>query len=1138
MSFRKYGGLQYAAKSNIMSSNYNSINNLSISQGVGQPNSYINFLSDISGNITILGNLDLSGNLNVSGNIDCSSNLNVSGNIDCSSNLNVSGIVNAYEYYINGPYSYPYSDNSVVPKSYIDSISSGFQPKAGCVCATTPNNIIGSPPIYGTYDGTSNFTNVTYPLIIDSYQDLSLNDRVLIKNQTDSGDVSYNSIENGIYYISYIDTLSITSTCTLTRASDLAYDTSCAQVLVGIQSGAINKLSQWVQTNGTTNTQITVGINPLNFIKYAQVNLTIGQGLEYNVVNGKAILSVDPSLNFLTYVDISGNLDVTGVITGATGSFTYLSSFNNALINGVTVGISPGNNPGNSNTVFGINAMQVNGGGYQSTAIGYEALKRVVSSVNNTAVGSSCLRDNTTGTTNTGVGSGTLQGNTTGSNNTGVGLQALTSNYTGNNNTALGSLSLFSGATAYNGSNNTAVGCQSFFNKLQGGNNTALGYNAGYYDISGNSNTYLGYSSGQSSTDKSLYQYSTAIGANAVITASNQMMLGGNNGSNVYPQVVAPGGITGATGSFTYLSATQGLIGTSTGLTGGAALQIPYQSAPSNTTFITAPTEKGTVLTYNGSSFGWTGLTGFTGSSNWDSSGNNIYNNNTGNVGIGTTNPSFKLDVSGNLNVNGLINNPGFVILPLQYSSYGTTWTLLIQRIPILSPLNWESVAVSASGQYQTAVVFNGGIYYSNNYGFAWYQSNASTLNWHSVAVSDSGQYQTAVVDNGGIYLSIDYGVTWNQSTASIQFWYSVAVSASGQYQTAVVHLGGIYYSTNYGVTWIQSNASNLSWNSVAVSDSGQYQTAVVADTQNFGGIYYSNNYGVNWTQSSSAQTGPLWYSVAVSASGQYQTAVINGITGSGIGGIYYSRDYGVFWAKSNASIQFWNSVSVTSSGQYQTAVVQNGGIYYSNDYGLNWAQSTASTLNWYSVAVSASGQYQTAVVQNGGIYTSVIPCIANSIITNKITAPSDDGGIHFSGTQTFYYDSGILQSSSAGQAVSINSGANPQYLVALSSSIKTKENIVPLPDDRYNIENFMKLKPIQYTPKENFGDSNKNIGFIAEEVDEIGLNEVVCYNKDKTECISIYYERLTSFIVKIMQEQQKKIEELEDKINSMNQNV
>jgi len=52
MSFRRYGGLNYAPKNNIMASNYNSINNLSVSEGVGQPNSYINFLSDISGNTT------------------------------------------------------------------------------------------------------------------------------------------------------------------------------------------------------------------------------------------------------------------------------------------------------------------------------------------------------------------------------------------------------------------------------------------------------------------------------------------------------------------------------------------------------------------------------------------------------------------------------------------------------------------------------------------------------------------------------------------------------------------------------------------------------------------------------------------------------------------------------------------------------------------------------------------------------------------------------------------------------------------------------------------------------------------------------------------------------------------------------
>ena len=102
MSFRKYGGLSYAARNNIVSNNYNSINNLQVTENVGQPNSYINFESDISGNnlflsgnIDCCGNMILSGNLYVGEDIDCSGNTNIQGNlyvaedIDCSGNTNI-----------------------------------------------------------------------------------------------------------------------------------------------------------------------------------------------------------------------------------------------------------------------------------------------------------------------------------------------------------------------------------------------------------------------------------------------------------------------------------------------------------------------------------------------------------------------------------------------------------------------------------------------------------------------------------------------------------------------------------------------------------------------------------------------------------------------------------------------------------------------------------------------------------------------------------------------------------------------------------------------------------------------------------------------------------------------------------------
>ena len=76
MSFRQFGGLQFGSKHNAVASYYNTSKNLIVTKNVGQPNSYINFLSDISGN-QIFGNVDISGNLNVSGDIDCSGNFQV-----------------------------------------------------------------------------------------------------------------------------------------------------------------------------------------------------------------------------------------------------------------------------------------------------------------------------------------------------------------------------------------------------------------------------------------------------------------------------------------------------------------------------------------------------------------------------------------------------------------------------------------------------------------------------------------------------------------------------------------------------------------------------------------------------------------------------------------------------------------------------------------------------------------------------------------------------------------------------------------------------------------------------------------------------------------------------------------------------
>jgi hypothetical protein len=80
--------------------------------------------------------------------------------------------------------------------------------------------------------------------------------------------------------------------------------------------------------------------------------------------------------------------------------------------------------------------------------------------------------------------------------------------------------------------------------------------------------------------------------------------------------------------------------------------------------------------------------------------------------------------------------------------------------------------------------------------------------------MSASGQYQVAVVNGEYIYISSNYGSEWI-STATSQSWYSVDMSASGQYITAVVSgSGNIYTSFNsvysQGVVTIAGYTSGL----------------------------------------------------------------------------------------------------------------------------------------------------------------------------------------------------------------------------------------------------------------------------------------------------------------------------------------
>jgi len=188
---------------------------------------------------------------------------------------------------------------------------------------------------------------------------------------------------------------------------------------------------------------------------------------------------------------------------------------------------------------------------------------------------------------------------------------------------------------------------------------------------------------------------------------------------------------------------------------------------------------------------------------------------------------------------------------------YGMTWTPItdvnsdiynsVEAFPT------AGVALSYNGLYQTIVTEN--IYISSDFGQTWtnvsYQNDFDDRNWQSVAMSSDGIYQTAIENGGDIYRSSDYGNTWafvNDPTVINKTWSHIAVSATGQYQTALEQNGGIYRSIDYGVTWTlvtdQTVTGSNNWEWIAISSDALYQCAVV----NGGQIYMSKvfNYVIN----------------------------------------------------------------------------------------------------------------------------------------------------------------------------------------------------------------------------------------------------------------------------------------------------
>lgn len=183
-----------------------------------------------------------------------------------------------------------------------------------------------------------------------------------------------------------------------------------------------------------------------------------------------------------------------------------------------------------ANTAGGSNALGSNTTGSDNTAFGFEALYSNTTGDANTAFGYGALVSNTTGGGNAAFGPEALLSNTTGLYNTAIGVDSLYSNTTGGDNTASGFNVLYRNTT---GGDNTASGGGALYNNTTGVENTASGFLAGLTNIAGNYNTFIG-SGADANAD---YTNGTALGAGALLFASNSIVLGNKSINAIYANV-------------------------------------------------------------------------------------------------------------------------------------------------------------------------------------------------------------------------------------------------------------------------------------------------------------------------------------------------------------------------------------------------------------------------------------------------------------------------------------------------------------------------------------------------------------------------------------------------------------------------
>ncbi|MEQ1605881.1 MAG: tail fiber domain-containing protein [Pyrinomonadaceae bacterium] len=387
----------------------------------------------------------------------------------------------------------------------------------------------------------------------------------------------------------------------------------------------------------------------------------------------------------LDTVQIPGNLNVAGSLTaninGASITNLNASNISTGTLNNARLGIVPVTNGGTGsatqNFVDLTTAQTVAGDKtFSNTLTG-----NTVNAVTQYNIGGQRVLS-VAGIDNLFAGGDAGQANT-GSSNVFVGKRAGRLNTDGNQNSFYG---ISTGQNNLGGSLNSFFGGQAGTSNTTGDGNSFFGRNAGNSNTTGNDNTIIGNNADVGSGNLT---FATAIGSGAVVTSSNSIVLGRQNGSDT---VRVPGNLSIPTGDLslqrvfatTYLSVLAG-----TDAEPGSGGYVVAGSIGSTNVVI----DDNEIMARSAGATATLAL-------NADGGNVNLIQGGTGNVGIGTSAPTDKLDVDGDIRVgttgtNGCIKRAdgtgilGSCSSDVRFKQGITSFPNLLDKVSQLRPVHY-----------------------------------------------------------------------------------------------------------------------------------------------------------------------------------------------------------------------------------------------------------------------------------------------------------------------------------------------------------------------------------------------------------------------------------------------------------------